>query len=126
MSVSVSVLGQGRRVAMSGPSSGVVYVGVSYLKTVRGDDLSTAHFALVSSDPDHPDLTQPLWNYRKAFPVPLEETDVRAGPAELPVHRSQGLGLTLGGAICFDMDFPSYILQAGAKKVGGLGKAGLG
>ena len=106
---------------MSGPSSEVVYVGVSYLKTVRGDDLSTNHFALVSSDPDQPDLTQPLWNYRKAFPVPLVETDVRAGPAELPVHRSQGLGLTLGGAICFDMDFPSYILQAGAKKVGGLG-----
>jgi len=106
---------------MSGPSPGVVYVGVSYLKTVRGDDLSTNHFALVSSDPDpdHPDLAQPLWNYRKAFPVPLVEADVRAGPAELPVHRSQGLGLTLGGAICFDMDFPSFILQAGAKKVGG-------
>lgn len=97
-------------------SSGVVYVGVSYLKSLPGDDLSTNHFALVSSDPD-PAVAQPLWNYRKAFPVPLVEADVRAGPADLPVHRSQSLGLTLGGAICFDLDFPSYILQAGRKKV---------
>ena len=101
----------------SSSSSSVVYVGVSYIKTLPGDDLSTNHFALVSSDPD---LVQPLWNYQKANPVPLVEADVRAGPADLPVHYSQSLGLTLGGAICFDMDFPSYILQAGTKKVGWL------
>ena len=84
---------------MSVPSSEVVYKFVSCLKTVRGDDLSTDHYAVVSAA------------------VELPQGFTRAH-AELPVHRSQGLRLALGEGICFDMDFLSYILQAGAKKVG--------
>ena len=46
---------------MSGPSSEVAYKFVSCLKTVRGDDLSTDHYAVVFSYLDNPDVTtQPL------------------------------------------------------------------
>ena len=95
---------------MSGPSSEVVYKFVSCLKTVRGDDLSTDHYTVIFSYLDNPDVTH-------AAAVELPQGFTRAH-AELPVHRSQGLRLTLGEAICFGMDFLSYILQAGAKKVG--------
>lgn len=39
-----------------------------------------------------------------------------AGKADLPTLEAPGIG-KLGGAICFDMDFPSYLRQAGAAGV---------
>ena len=104
------ILAIGQQIAMGSPSLSTVYLGISYLKTPP-DVEATNHFALVSSDPNIP----VLWNYRKAFPVPLVEANVQAGPAVLPVHDS--VFGKLGGAICFDMDYPSYILQAGQQKV---------
>lgn len=38
-----------------------------------------------------------------------------AGPAALPVVDAPGIG-RLGGAICFDMDFPGYLRQAGGRR----------
>ena len=57
--------------------------------------------------------TQVVWNYQKAHPVPVIEADVVAGHNKLPLYESHTLG-TLGGAICFDMDFPYFLAQAGA------------
>lgn len=57
-----------------------------------------------------------VWNYKKAHPVPIIESDVAAGPSELPVYKSKMYG-NIGGAICFDMDFPDFIRQAGQKGV---------
>ena len=59
--------------------------------------------------------SQPLWRYKKAHPVPVVESNVKAGPAELPTaHSAYG---KLSGAICFDLDFPQYIAGAGREAV---------
>ena len=42
--------------------------------------------------------------------------DVRSGQSIMPMHTSP-FG-KLSGAICFDLDFPRFIHQAGVKKVG--------
>ena len=60
--------------------------------------------------------TEVVWNYRKSHPVPVIEFDVVAGPSKLPVYRSKMYG-NIGGAICFDMDFPDFMIQAGEKNV---------
>ncbi|EFJ53082.1 hypothetical protein VOLCADRAFT_127377 [Volvox carteri f. nagariensis] len=56
-----------------------------------------------------------LWSYRKAFPVPILEARVVPGPRHLPTAASP-YG-TLGGAICFDMDRPQFVRQAGVAGV---------
>jgi apolipoprotein N-acyltransferase len=84
------------------------FIGISYLKMLPHQSLGTNHFALVSKD-------SILWNYVKAHPVPLVEANVQPGPAILPIKES--VYGRLGGAICFDLDFPSYIWQAGIGKV---------
>ncbi|KAG0337492.1 hypothetical protein BG004_007622 [Podila humilis] len=56
-----------------------------------------------------------LFDYQKANPVAMVETTVEAGPKELPVADSK-YG-RVGGAICFDLDFPNFMAQAGRKKV---------
>lgn len=56
-----------------------------------------------------------LFEYQKANPVAMVETTVQAGPQVLPVaDTTYG---RLGGAICFDMDFPNFMAQAGRKDV---------
>ena len=65
----------------------------------------TNHFVLIAPD------GSVAWNYLKAYTVPVVEADVRPGPPVLPVHDAP-FG-RLGGAICFDLDHPSYILQVG-------------
>ncbi|GIL77600.1 hypothetical protein Vretimale_6812 [Volvox reticuliferus] len=64
----------------------------------------TNHFVLLGPN------GSTIWNYRKAFPVPIVEAQVVAGPRHLPTAPSP-YG-TLGGAICFDMDRPQYVRQA--------------
>ena len=56
------------------------------------------------------------WIYQKAFPVPVVEAGVTPGPQVLPMYQSEAYGL-ISGAICFDLDFPDYIRNAGLQKV---------
>ncbi|KAH7053913.1 carbon-nitrogen hydrolase [Linnemannia elongata] len=58
---------------------------------------------------------QIAFEYQKAHPVIMVETDTIAGPNHLPVTDSE-YG-RLGGAICFDMDFQNFIAQAGDQNV---------
>jgi apolipoprotein N-acyltransferase len=87
-----------------------VLLGITYELKLEGDDLATNQFALLSSE-----QTTPLWQYTKAYPVPFVETDVRPGTGGLPTA-SSNYG-ELSGAICFDLDFPQYIAEAGRKEI---------
>ena len=90
-------------------TTGQSYIGLGYLKQADGQSSATNHFTLISPQ------GQVVWNYRKAHPVPGVEDDVDAGPEDLPTHESP-YG-KLAGAICFDLDFPNFIRQAGQKRV---------
>ena len=90
-----------------------VYIGVSYMKWLTGDTLATNMFALISSN--QPDAASPIWKYQKSHPVPLIESNVKPGPGILPFHDSS-YG-KLSGGICFDLDYPDLIAQAGRNKV---------
>jgi apolipoprotein N-acyltransferase len=90
------------------------YLGVTYLKTPEGATMSTNQFALLSNN--QPNYSAPLWNYHKTHPVPLIEDDVTPGSGVLPLYTSPTLG-RLSGSICFDMDFPLTIQQAGQNQV---------
>ncbi|KAG0238808.1 hypothetical protein BGW41_008019 [Actinomortierella wolfii] len=57
-----------------------------------------------------------LLDYQKAHPVTMVEVDTVAGPNVLPTADTPDIG-RIGGAICFDLDFPNFIAQAGKKKV---------
>lgn len=102
------VLLQAQSMARGGDSG--TFLAITYLKQLPGHPLATNQFALITPEGDV------AWNYLKAHPVPGVEDGVQAGPDVLPVYRSSSLGV-LGGGICFDLDFPSYISQAGAAKV---------
>jgi apolipoprotein N-acyltransferase len=59
---------------------------------------------------------EPAWFYRKAIPTPGSESAYSLrGDGVMPVHESPWA--RLGGAICYDADFPSLISQASAKQV---------
>ena len=83
------------------------YLGITYLL----DDGKNQYnrFSLLSP---HGKL---LWKYQKAFPVPIIEADVVPGPPVLATHHSPWG--KLGGAICFDLDHPFYLRQAGVEDV---------
>jgi len=56
-----------------------------------------------------------VWDYHKAHPTPGENTMVAAGPLVIPtVDTPYG---RLATVICYDMDFPELIRQAGQAKV---------
>ena len=56
-----------------------------------------------------------VWDYHKAYPTPGENMSVAAGPRILPiVDTPYG---RLAPAICYDMDFPALIRQAGTQHV---------
>jgi apolipoprotein N-acyltransferase len=61
------------------------------------------------------------WKYQKSHPVPVVEAGVEPGPDVVPVYDTMdlipGRSVRLGGSICFDLDYPDYIRQAGDKKV---------
>jgi len=56
------------------------------------------------------------FEYQKAYPVFIGEADVQPGPKVIPYIDDGKLG-RIGGAICFDFDFPQYIAQAGSQNV---------
>jgi apolipoprotein N-acyltransferase len=51
------------------------------------------------------------WHYLKGRPVPGLESNIVAGDGIIPVDRT-GFG-AIASVICFDMDHPAYIRQAG-------------
>jgi apolipoprotein N-acyltransferase len=88
------------------------YIGITFKKITSSK--TTNQFALITSDGSI------AWNYQKAHPVLLVESDITPGPSILPTYDgSSGVfkSLRLGGAICFDLDFPSFIVQASWKQV---------
>jgi hypothetical protein len=61
------------------------------------------------------DINNVMWNYRKSHPVPFIESHIIPGPPILPTYSSP-YGI-LGGAICFDLDYPNFMMQSGRKYV---------
>ncbi|KAF0528913.1 carbon-nitrogen hydrolase [Gigaspora margarita] len=57
-----------------------------------------------------------LINYAKSNLVPFVEDEVTAGPKILQTNVTSDFG-TIGGAICFDYNFPSFISQASKDNV---------
>lgn len=81
------------------------YLGITYMLRLEGESLGSNRFVLL--DPNG----NTLWSYAKANPVPLIESNIAAGPKVIPVADTR-YG-RLGGAVCFDMDYPDLIAQAG-------------
>jgi apolipoprotein N-acyltransferase len=92
-----------------------IFLGVSYEKMKKGESMGTNQFALFSSKKGL--NGDPVWNYKKAHPVPLVESEIKPGAWELPTYTSSSSLGKLSGSICFDMDFPPLIQQAGFQKV---------
>jgi apolipoprotein N-acyltransferase len=101
-----SLIAQAQELAVT---TGRSYLGLAYYKKKHNANTATNHFTLITPQGDV------AWNYRKAHPVPGVEDEVVPGPNHLPTHDSP-YG-KLGGAICFDLDFPNFIRQAGSKRV---------
>ncbi|GAX76103.1 hypothetical protein CEUSTIGMA_g3546.t1 [Chlamydomonas eustigma] len=99
---------QARQLLVAYPGSRS-YIGLSYQALHVDSNMYTNHFVLMQ-----PDGTL-AWNYLKAYPVPVVEDDVIAGPAQLPIHDSP-FG-RMSGAICFDFDHPHFALQAAMQYV---------
>lgn len=85
------------------------YLGITYLKKPETSSTGTNHFVLVSPS------GHILWDYLKSHPVPFVESDIAAGPSVLPTYATR-YGI-IGGAICFDLDYPEFLRQAGQKQV---------
>jgi apolipoprotein N-acyltransferase len=78
-----------------------IYLGVSYETSFQ-----TAHRNMfVFYGPGG----EQLMYYQKAFPVPLSESNVVPGKASLPIVDTKWG--KVGAAICFDYDFPQYIME---------------
>jgi apolipoprotein N-acyltransferase len=96
-------------------SNGNSFLGISYLKQLSNQDNCTNMMVLIAPEGDI------AWKYQKSHPVPIVESSVEAGIPNLPTFDTDklisGRTLRLGGSICFDLDFPHYIHQAGQKKV---------
>ncbi|CAG9465701.1 unnamed protein product [Pedinophyceae sp. YPF-701] len=80
------------------------YLGVTYSADFGAKGAYRNMFVLLSDAGE-------VWRYNKAHPVPLIEDDYAPGPPVIPTADTP-LG-RLGGVICFDVDFASYIWQAG-------------
>ncbi|KAF9956149.1 hypothetical protein BGZ72_002974 [Mortierella alpina] len=88
-----------------------IYLGVTYTQFLD-EHLVQSKNMFTLFDP----RGQVAFEYQKAHPVAMVETTVVAGPNKLPVTDTEKFG-RLGGAICFDLDFPNFIAQAGEQKV---------
>ncbi|KAF9113264.1 hypothetical protein BGX27_001908 [Mortierella sp. AM989] len=88
-----------------------IYLGVTYAEYVDSELIENKNMFTLF-DPKG----QVAFEYQKAHPVTMVETTVIPGPNKLPVADSEKFG-RLGGAICFDLDFPNFISQAGNQKV---------
>lgn len=101
-----------------------VYLGITYQlfdpgnpaspTDPAGDTARTGPYANVFT------LVQPDgavgFRYAKRHPVPIVEADAVAGHARAPPHVETLWG-RVGGAICFDMDFPLWAKEAGRARV---------
>ncbi|KAF9182806.1 hypothetical protein BGZ50_004689 [Haplosporangium sp. Z 11] len=88
-----------------------IYLGVTYTQFLD-DKLVQSKNMFTLFDPKG----QVAFEYQKAHPVAMVETTVVAGPNKLPVADTEKYG-RFGGAICFDLDFPNFIAQAGDQEV---------
>ena len=88
-----------------------IYLGMSLATLEPGADKPvTNKFVLVDPDGDV------VWEYLKSKPVPGPEAAITlAGDGRFPVLQTE-YG-RLGGAICYDMDFPALVRQAGRADV---------
>mmetsp|Transcript_32546 Transcript_32546/g.71833 ORF Transcript_32546/g.71833 Transcript_32546/m.71833 type:complete len:682 (+) Transcript_32546:94-2139(+) len=103
------LIGEAAQLMGSAPPGSTPLLGLSYQKLVAEHGKFTNHFMLL----DH--KGQVAWNYVKAYPVPVVEGNIGAGPASLPLYDSP-FG-RLSGAICFDYDHPMFMLQAAWSQV---------
>ena len=101
-----ALIAQAQLMAATGNST---YIGITYERMLKGQVKGINQFVLVTPTGNI------AWNYTKAHPVPIVEWNVQAGPNNLPTYDSE-YG-RLGGAICFDLNYPNFILQAGLKHV---------
>jgi apolipoprotein N-acyltransferase len=100
-----------KSIVTESPVSEGALLGLTYAIFEPGESKGMNRFVLISSD----NGGTILWNYVKAHPVPIVENNITAGKPTIPTASSP-YG-KLGGAICFDLDFPQYIAQAGRSKV---------
>ncbi|CAI5993850.1 unnamed protein product [Closterium sp. NIES-65] len=84
------------------------YIGASYMKLISPEQFTNS-FALIGP------TGAPMLRYNKSHPVPSVEGDVLPGDGTLPVVDTP-LG-RLSVAICFDLQFPALISQAGRQGV---------
>ncbi|KAF9134723.1 hypothetical protein BGW39_006146 [Mortierella sp. 14UC] len=87
-----------------------IYLGITYSQYLD-EQMVTNKNMFTLFDP----RGQVAFEYQKAHPVIMVETDTIPGPNHLPVAETD-YG-RMGGAICFDMDFQNFIAQAGDQKV---------
>ncbi|CAI5481848.1 unnamed protein product [Closterium sp. Yama58-4] len=90
------------------PSTLGPFIGASYMKLISPSQFTNS-FTLIS-----PSGT-PILRYNKTHPVPSVESNVLPGSGTLPVVDTP-LG-RLSVAICFDLQFPALISQAGRQGV---------
>eukprot|EP00301_Raphidiophrys_heterophryoidea_P026087 c8915_g1_i1.p1 GENE.c8915_g1_i1~~c8915_g1_i1.p1 ORF type:complete len:325 (+),score=87.75 c8915_g1_i1:736-1710(+) len=86
--------------------NGVYVVGTYYAGTDR-----LRNMAVVADD-----TGKLIVQYQKVHPVPGVEDKVDPGTNPLATAHTSRFG-TIGVAICFDLDFPQFVQQAGAAKV---------
>ncbi|CAI5505165.1 unnamed protein product [Closterium sp. Naga37s-1] len=84
------------------------FIGASYMKLISPAQFTNS-FALIAPS------GAPILRYNKSHPVPSVESNVLAGSGTLPVVDTP-LG-RLSVAICFDLQFPALISQAGRQGV---------
>ncbi|RHZ74180.1 hypothetical protein Glove_227g82 [Diversispora epigaea] len=87
------------------------YIGVAYIFLGESKETSYNKLTVISSSGEI------VMDYQKSHLVPfLETVRFRSGKAELQTYDSKEYGV-IGGAICFDFNFPGFINQASSKKV---------
>lgn len=88
-----------------------VYIGYTYINsTSSGKKEAQNKLTVISPN------GETLIDYAKSNLVPFEEDNLKPGSNNLQTSVTPDFG-TIGGAICFDYDFPKLIGQASKKKV---------
>jgi len=86
------------------------FIGMTYLLQLPGDSPNQQNILVFISD--NGDV---LFKYQKSHPVPFVESAVQPGPGYLEIVTTS-LG-RVSGAICFDLNYPWNLLQAGRDEV---------
>ncbi|KAK9729531.1 hypothetical protein K7432_000213 [Basidiobolus ranarum] len=87
-----------------------IYLGITYNKRYPGEEYGQNMVTLL--DPKG----QIAYTYQKSHPVVMVETDLAPGPKVIPYVDTPKYG-RLASAICFDLDFNSFMRQAGENEV---------